>query len=69
MADLAAPRSTEINETGTGLLPKFGGYITQFRRVSQDPAFRRAMPTIIAILVTLAGLVAYFLMQQPVRTT
>ena len=27
------------------------------------------MPTIIAILVTLAGLVAYFLMQQPVHTT
>ena len=69
MADLAATRSTEINETGTGLVPKLGGYIGQFRRVSQDPAFRRAMPTIIAILVTLVGLVAYFLMQQPVRTT
>ena len=69
MADLAATRSTEITETGSGVFPRFGGLITQFRKASQEPAFRRAMPTIIAILVTLVGLVAYFLMQQPVRTT
>ena len=48
---------------------KIWKFITQFRKVSQEPAFRRAMPTIVAILVTLVGLVAYFLMQQPVRTT
>lgn len=69
MADLAATRPTEIDETSIGLLARVGDLITQFRRVSQEPAFRRAMPTIVAILVTLIGLVAYFLMQQPVHTT
>ena len=69
MADLAATRTTEITEPSTGLELGVGNLITQFRNVSQEPAFRRAMPTIVAILVTLIGLVAYFLMQQPVYTT
>ncbi len=69
MADLAATRPTEITESNTGLITRFSELITQFRKSSQEPAFRRAMPTIVAILVTLIGLVAYFLMQQPVYTT
>ena len=69
MADLAATRPTEITETSTGVLSRFGDLVTRFRKVSQEPAFRRAMPTIVAILVTLIGLVAYFLMQQPIHTT
>ena len=69
MADLAATSSTEITESSTGLITRFGELITQFRKVSQEPAFRRSMPTIVAVLVTLIGLVAYFVMQQPVYTT
>ena len=69
MADLATTSSTEITESSTGLITRFGELITQFRKISQEPAFRRSMPTIVAVLVTLIGLVAYFVMQQPVYTT
>ena len=69
MAELAATRTTEITETRTGLFGRAVNLTTQFRKVSQEPALRRAMPTIVAILVTIIGLISYFLMQQPVLTT
>ena len=69
MADLAATRTSEITETRTSLFGRAVNLTTQFRKVSQEPALRRAMPTIVAILVTIIGLISYFLMQQPVLTT
>ena len=69
MADLAATRTTEITETRTGLFGRAVNLTSEFRKVSQEPALRRAMPTIVAILVTIIGLISYFLMQQPVLTT
>ena len=69
MADLAATRTTETTETRTGIFGRAVNLTTQFRKVSQEPALRRAMPTIVAILVTIIGLISYFLMQQPVLTT
>ena len=69
MADLAASRPTDVTDDRTGLLPRAGDMLTQFRAVSEQPAFRRALPTIVAVIVTLIGMAAYFLMQQPSRTT
>ena len=69
MADVAATRTTEINQTSTGLFGRTIDLTTRFRNASQEPALRRAMPTIVAILVTLLGLISYFFMQQPVYTT
>ena len=69
MADLAASRPTDVTGDRTGLLPRAGDMLTQFRAVSEQPAFRRALPTIVAVIVTLFGMAAYFLMQQPSRTT
>ena len=39
------------------------------RDVSQQPAFRHALPTIVAVGVILFGMIAYFFMQQPALTT
>ena len=69
MADLAASRPTDVTDDRTGLLSSAGDMLTQFRAVSEQPAFRRALPTIVAVIVTLIGMAAYFLMQQPSRTT
>ena len=69
MADLAASRPTDLTGDRGGLLPKAGDMLSQFRTVSEQPAFRRALPTIVAVIVTLIGMAAYFLMQQPSRTT
>ena len=69
MADLAASRPTDVTGDRTGLLPRAGDMLTQFRAVTEQPAFRRALPTIVAVIVTLIGMAAYFLMQQPSRTT
>ena len=61
MADLAASRPTDVTGDRTGLPPRAGDMLTQFRAVSEQPAFRRALPTIVAVIVTLIGMAAYFL--------
>ena len=67
MAEMVAP-STSNMET-TGILPKAGSLVSQLREVGEQPAFKRAFPTVLAFLVTVIGLAAYFVMQQPSRTT
>ena len=67
MAELAVNNTQ--GTTGRGLTPEAGSLFTQAKELWNSPAFRRSLPTIVAVLVTLMGLVAYFFMQQPSRTT
>jgi len=69
MADLAAKTPGDLTSQRTGLMPAPGTLLTQIKELSESPAFRRSLPTIVAVVVTLFGLVAYFMMQQPSRTT
>ena len=43
--------------------------LAQFMQFSTSPAFRRALPTIVAVGVTMLALGAYLFMQSPARTT
>ena len=67
MAEMVAPSTSNIETTG--ILPKAGSLVSQLREVGEQPAFKRALPTMLAFFVTVIGLVAYFMMQQPSRTT
>ena len=69
MADIAATSSTDITNERAGFISRIGSSFSGFQKVSEQPAFQRALPTIVAVLVTIFGLVAYFFMQQPSLTT
>lgn len=67
MAELAVNNTNST--TGSGLMPGAGSLMAQAKELWNSPAFRRSLPTIVAVVVTLMGLLAYFVMQQPSRTT
>ncbi len=67
MAEIAVNNAQ--NTTGGGLMPGAGSLMAQAKELWNSPAFRRSLPTIVAVVVTLMGLLAYFVMQQPSRTT
>ena len=69
MAEMAATPTQNMQKTGSGIMPQAGSLVSQLREMQEQPAFRRALPTILAAAVTVIGLVAYFVMQQPGRTT
>ena len=67
MAELAVNNTQST--TGGGLMPGANSLMAQTKELWNSPAFRRSLPTIVAVVVTLMGLLAYFVMQQPSRTT
>lgn len=69
MAEMAASPTSNMKNNDSGILPQAGSLVSQLREMKEQPAFRRALPTILAAAVTVVGLFAYFVMQQPSRTT
>ena len=69
MAEMAASPTSNMQNNDSGILPQAGSLVSQLREMKEQPAFRRALPTILAAAVTVIGLFAYFVMQQPSRTT
>lgn len=69
MAELAANPATSLSADQSGIFPRTATVFSRVNEVTKQPAFRRALPTIIAAFVVVLGLVAYFMMQQPSRTT
>ncbi len=69
MAEMAASPTSNMKNNDSGILPQAGSLVSQLREMKEQPAFRRALPTILAAAVTVIGLFAYFVMQQPSRTT
>mgnify|MGYP000096430658 CR=1 FL=1 len=63
MAELAV--NNKNSTTGSGLMPGAGSLMAQAKELWNSPAFRRSLPTIVAVVVTLMGLLGYFVMQQP----
>ncbi|WP_333869794.1 flagellar basal-body MS-ring/collar protein FliF [Cypionkella sp.] len=54
---------------GGALVPSARGMVSNVRALTVQPSFQRAFPTLVALVVVVAGLVAYFLLQQPSRTS
>lgn len=70
MAETTAVTTASSNSSiGGGIVPAAGNMLSSARHFASQPAFQRAFPTLIALTVIVVGLVAYFLLQQPSRTT
>ena len=55
--------------SGTGLMARTGGAISELRRMAAQPAVQRALPAAAAILVAFIGLIAYLVLLQHSRKT
>ena len=60
---------TTTSTSGTGIMARTGGAISELRRMANQPAVQRALPATAAVMVAFLGLVAYLVLQQPSRTT
>ena len=58
-----------VTTRGGALVPSARNMVSNVRALTVQPSFQRAFPTLVALVVVVAGLVAYFLLQQPSRTT
>jgi len=56
-------------KNGGALTPSARSMVASVRTLTVQPSFQRAFPSIVALIVVVVGLVAYFLLQQPSRTT
>ncbi len=54
---------------GGAMVPSTLSMVSSVRALTAQPSFQRAFPTLVALVVVVAGLVAYFLLQQPSRTS
>ena len=59
-----APRMGE-----TGLMPRMGTMVSSARVFYTQPGVQRALPTIAAAVLVIAGLIFYIMLQTPDRTT
>ena len=57
--------TTMDNMNSTAVVAQRGGILSNVRRFTSDPSFQRSFPTIIAVAVTVLGLIIYLTAQQP----
>ena len=69
MAEAVVSQNSEIVSNETGILKQAGTLVSQVRTMYGQPAFKRSLPTIVAIVVVVFGIGFYLWAQQPIRTT
>ena len=69
MADAVVNQNTVTVSNDSGVFKQAGSLVSQVRRVYNQPAFQRSLPTFVALAVVVIGLGAYLWMQQPIKTT
>ena len=57
------------NENKNSLVGKASSAITDIRRFMNQPAAKRALPTILALVVTFVGIILFISMREPSKTT
>jgi len=69
MADAVVNQNSEMVSNDSGVFQQAGSLVSQVRRIYNQPAFQRSLPTFVALAVAVIGLGAYLWMQQPILTT
>jgi flagellar M-ring protein FliF len=69
MADAVVNQNTVTVSNDSGVFQQAGSLVSQVRRIYNQPAFQRSLPTFVALAVAVIGLGAYLWMQQPMLTT
>ena len=57
------------NENKNSLVGKASSAITDIRRFMNEPAAKRALPTVLALVVTFVGIILFISMREPSKTT
>ena len=60
---------TNANEGKSNLITKTNSYITNIRRFLDEPAAKRALPTVLALIVAFVGILIFLSMKDPAKTT
>ena len=60
---------TNVNENKSNLITKTNTYITNIRRLLDEPAAKRALPTVLALIVAFVGILIFIMMKEPSKTT
>ena len=63
-----AESTTIDNMNSTAVIEQQNGILSNVRRLTSDPSFKKSFPTIIAVSVLALGLIFYMLLQQPSLT-
>ena len=60
---------SNIDENKGNLITKTSSYITNIRRLLNEPAAKRALPTVLALLIAFVGILIFITMREPAKTT
>ena len=60
---------SNINEGKSNLITKTSSAITDIRRILNEPAAKRALPTALALIVTFVGIILFISFREPSKTT
>ena len=63
-----AETTTMDNMNSTAVVEQGSGVLSNVRRFTSDPSFKKSLPTIIAVFVAVLGLILYVALQQPSLT-
>ena len=69
MAEAVMKDNESLTAGKSGMFGQTGALVSQISRIYAQPAFQRSMPTVVAFVVAIVGLLAYMLFQQPSMTT
>ena len=60
---------SNVNENKSNLVTKTNSYITNIRRFLDEPAAKRSLPTVLALIVAFVGILIFITMREPSKTT
>ena len=60
---------SNVDENKGNLITKTSSYITNIRRLLNEPAAKRALPTVLALLIAFVGILIFITMREPAKTT
>ncbi len=60
---------TNLNESKSNLISRTSNAITDIRRILNEPAAKRALPTALALIVTFIGIILFISFREPSKTT
>ena len=60
---------SNINEDKSNLIKRTSNAITDIRRILNEPAAKRALPTALALIVTFIGIILFISFREPSKTT
>tara|TARA_B100000886_G_scaffold311148_1_gene246330 strand:- start:79 stop:1812 length:1734 start_codon:yes stop_codon:yes gene_type:complete len=60
---------TNLNEGKSNLITRTSNAITDIRRILNEPAAKRALPTALALIVTFIGIILFITFREPSKTT